>query len=475
MEGQLQELHDLLQARTGHEEQGQRPSYVPSATSSCERLLEKRDSDSRLSNTFYDSLNSPCLPAKYLSQDILSDGQSPQGHPLHGATDDILLTNGLPPSLHSTPIESKGSLAGDTEMHHSSQRQANDMGYSRRQKKMKNSKPVNQDVRVSENEDKATALVEKLPGNVENSNTATGEGNGGISAVQERGLPSDDHDVSDVSFSDEELHLPAGEVSGSSNGESDNFLLAFDHSREGGDTNYIRSPDSRHLHEAKKNLKKAKQLVYGSGTSMERNSEDDRDEERCGRLNTQNLRVEDSQYHVSMKVSATPGQDNSKDVNCRSVGDRSTKSLPNLPHLLQSQYGPRTRTSSNGLSRKKTGDTSGTMCTTMDHSHMTKDPCHMTSGHNHMAEDPSDTIQGHSHMTDDPNHNVMIENHHQGHMTKDQSHMTDSGFAGSEFPSRTATRMDTTGTERDGTLTTSMLQLSADEDDINQQRLLEAT
>ena len=79
-----------------------------------------------------------------------------------------------------------------------------------------------------------------------------------------------------------------------------------------------------------------------------------------------------------------------------------------------------------------------------------------------------------------------------GASDEDQSHMTlpreshmvytgdaDSGFAGSEFPSRTATRMDSSSPDGRGkypsNLASSMLQTMNSEDDANERRFVEAT
>ena len=82
------------------------PSMNPS-----EAMLEKKDSDSRLSSTFYDSLNSPHLPAKYFNQDTSTDNQyqSPQRSPRQTNSTRSPTPSTLPP-CHST---SHGSNTDD--------------------------------------------------------------------------------------------------------------------------------------------------------------------------------------------------------------------------------------------------------------------------------------------------------------------------------------------------------------------------
>ena len=271
---------------------------------------------------------------------------------------------------------------------------------------------------------------------VESSVTVTDEMNNGPGKHHKQDTPSD---VTDVSLSDEHLHL-TDEMSILSN-KNDDYSLTSDHSDEDRGPNLMRSPDSYHLHEAKKNLKKAKKLVYG-GDVINRGNDVINGKgygSSCRSLSRQSS--ERSEIRASMQASTTSSAafDENRDItlNDRSLyvkEDRGTESTSTVPHLLQSQHSPHTRTTGSSPSCEQMANSSGAALTTKDQSHM--------------------TFLG----------------------------LADSGFAGSEFPSRTATRMDTTtgaaSAERDGqrsTLTSSTIQSSFCEDDVDRQKFMEAT
>ena len=271
---------------------------------------------------------------------------------------------------------------------------------------------------------------------VESSVTVMDEMNNGSAKHRKRDTQSD---VTDVSLSDEHLDL-TDEMSILSN-KNDDYSLTSDHSDEDRGPNLMRSPDSHHLHEAKKNLKKAKKLVYGGDVINRGNDVINGNGygSSCRSLSRQSS--EGSEIRASVQASTTSSAtfDENRDItlNDRSLyveEDRGTESTTTVPRLLQSQHSPHTRTTGSSPSREQMANSSGATLTTKDQSHM--------------------TFPG----------------------------LADSGFAGSEFPSRMATRMDTTtgaaSAERErqlSTLTSSTIQSSFCEDDVDRQKFMEAT
>ena len=219
--------------------------------------------------------------------------------------------------------------------------------------------------------------------------------------------------LSDLSDEQEELHLPK-DLSNTS-GRSLSPLDLSQHMIP------VPSPDSLHLLEAKKNLKQAEELGYrGGGHPDNHSSRDD----------------------YSSKTTAQSSGDLSSALNPAMTNRRrNTLTLPlsnlskpsQIPRLIQSQRSPRLQyrgPNSSSYPRQQSQNSSNTT------------------------------------------------NAGGASMNKDHSGMTypgegDSGFAGSEFPSRTATRMDTTNPTR--SLASSVLQSTISEDDANQQRFLEAS
>ena len=214
--------------------------------------------------------------------------------------------------------------------------------------------------------------------------------------------------LSDLSDEEEELHLPK------------DLPNSYDQSPSPLDLSQrmipVPSPDSIHLQEAKKNLKQAEELGYsGSSHPDSHSSRDD----------------------YSNQSNKPITGDSSSTLNPALISRRrNTLSLPlsslnkpsQIPRLIQSQRSPRLLYRGPNSSHQQT-------------------------------QNSSNTVGGGA------------------SMNKDQSGMTypgegDSGFAGSEFPSRTATRMDTTNPTR--SLASSVLQSTISEDDANQQRFLEA-
>ena len=218
--------------------------------------------------------------------------------------------------------------------------------------------------------------------------------------------------LSDLSDEEEELHLPKD-----SSNRSDQSPSPLDLSQR---MIPVPSPDSIHLLEAKKNLKQAEELGYSSNSHPDSHS---------------------SRDDYSSKTTAQSPGDLSSALNPAMTNRRrNTLTLPlsnlskpsQIPRLIQSQ----------------------------------RSPCLHRIGPNSSSY-PRQQTQNSSNTTNAGGASI----------NKDQSVMTypgegDSGFAGSEFPSRTATRMDTTNPAR--SLASSVLQSTISEDDANQQRFLEA-
>ena len=222
--------------------------------------------------------------------------------------------------------------------------------------------------------------------------------------------------LSDLSDEEDELQLPKD-----SPNRSDRSPSPLDLSQH---MIPVPSPDSLHLQEAKKNLKQAEELGYSSNSHPE--SHNRRDD--CSGQSTDRLNQTTAQGPADLSSSLNPGTN----------GRKNTLSLPlshlnkpsQIPRLIQSQHSPRSQ-----------------------------------------CRGPNSSSYPHRQTQNSSNNTA------NGPVNKDQSGMTypgegDSGFAGSEFPSRTATRMDTTNPTR--SLASSVLHSTISEDDANQQRFLEA-
>ena len=193
----------------------------------------------------------------------------------------------------------------------------------------------------------------------------------------------------------------------------------------------VPSPDSLYLQEAKKNLKQAEELGYsGSSHPDSRSSRDDYSSQSDNRTTAQS--------RDDLSPTLDPALTNER-RNTLSLPLSSLEKPSQIPRLIPSQHSPRPRYrrphSSHYPRQQAQYSSNATMTTT-----------------------PANVGVGAS-------------------MSKDQSGVTwpgegDSGFAGSEFPSRTATRMDASIPTR--SLASSMLQSTTSEDDANQQRFLEA-
>ena len=273
------------------------PSMNPS-----EAMLEKKDSDSRLSSTFYDSLNSPHLPAKYFNQDTSTDNQyqSPQGSPRqtnsvrsptpstlppchstsHGsnADDQHQSLQGFPhqttriispspsinPPCQSTPHRSSSysTLSDGSGPRQSSEQQLplNDVSSSARSDtdrhvfenhgKSIHDRESTRNQRVGQRDLNDSSQMEQPVDLAASENHKGGFTPGGQTSNDTLS------DISDIVLSDEELQLP-NETTLSSNESSDQL--------EGRDINLMCSPDSYYLQQAKRNLKRAKKLGYCRG------------------------------------------------------------------------------------------------------------------------------------------------------------------------------------------------------------------
>ena len=395
---QFQEVYDLLRARA-EEEKLNHP--LPSS------LMEKKDSDSHLSNALYDSLNSPFLPTKYLN--AYNQLQSPQGPPLSDGRRS-LSPGVLIPSLSSTPLETNSGahltngavdnvpslkLNGDI----LPSRQHSDIG-SRSEGTNIDKSGSKSDGSASEECNSSTPLEQLIELGVSGHRASGGE---------------DSNTLSDLSDEEEELQLPKDSPNRSNRSPSP--LDLSQHMIP------VPSPDSLHLQEAKKHLKQAEELGYSSNSHTEsHSSRDDCSGQSMDRLN---------------QTTAQRPAGLSSTLNSATNERRNTLSLPvsgpsQIPRLIQSQHSPRPKY---------------------------RDPNPFSYPHRRTQNSSSST------------------NADGAAMNKDQSGVTypgegDSGFAGSEFPSRTATRMDTTNPSR--SLASSVLQSTISEDDANQQRFLEA-
>ena len=238
------------------------------APSSSEGLIEKKDSDSRLSNVLYDSLNSPYLPTKYLSQDTSNSNQqqlSPEGLPHLTNGTESRLPPGIAPTSHSLPQKSNStsgtSLVECTGLHCDAEptsvyppRSESDRGRRerwRRSHSKKDSGALGQE--NGHGEGGGNAEMEQLL-NLE----ATEQVCGDVEEQSHAGMLSD---LSDISSSDEEIHLHSNEAALSA-------VLSDESEHSGGHSvNVMCSPDSYHLQEAKKNLKRAKDFGYSVNNS----------------------------------------------------------------------------------------------------------------------------------------------------------------------------------------------------------------
>ena len=227
--------------------------------------------------------------------------------------------------------------------------------------------------------------------------------------------------LSDLSDEDVELHehLPKD-----SSSRSDRSPSPLDLSQR---MIPVPSPDSLHLQEAKKNLKQAEELGYSSSSHPDSHSSREDYSSRSNDKTTLQIPGDSSS-------TLNPGVTNSRRRNILSLPLSSSSKPSQIPRLIQSQHSPR------------------------PHYRGTNSSTHP----NQRAQNSSNTTASGGGAS----------------TTEDQSVMTyypgegDSGFAGSEFPSRTATRMDTTAPTR--SLASSVLQSTISEDDANQQRFLEA-
>ena len=196
----------------------------------------------------------------------------------------------------------------------------------------------------------------------------------------------------------------------------------------------VPSPDSLHLQEAKRNLKQAEELGYRRSNSHPESHGSSRDGHSSSQSNNNGTTVQRS---GGLSHTPNPAVTNRR-RNTLPMPPLSSTKPSQIPVLIQSQLSPR-------LFYSRGPSSSG------------YHPHH----HRQTQQNSSNTTVGGASM-----------------MNKDdQSGMTypgegDSGFAGSELPSRTATRMDTTNPTR--SLTSSVLQSTTSEDDANQQRFLEA-
>jgi hypothetical protein len=191
------------------------------------------------------------------------------------------------------------------------------------------------------------------------------------------------------------------------------------------------SPDSLHLQEAKRNLKQAEELGYRRSNSHPESlgSRDD----HSSQSNNKTMVQSSSDLSHTLNPAVTNRRRNTLTL----PPSRSSKPSQ-IPRLVQSQLSPR--------------------------------PCY---------RGPNSSGYPHSHHRQ-TQQNFSNTTASGASMNKeDQSGLTypgegDSGFAGSEFPSRTATRMDTTTNPTRSLTSSSVLQSTTSEDDANQQRFLEA-
>ena len=195
----------------------------------------------------------------------------------------------------------------------------------------------------------------------------------------------------------------------------------------------VPSPDSLHLQEAKRNLKQAEELGYRRSNSHPESHGSSRDDHPSSQSNNNGTTIQSSD---GLSRTPNPAVTNRR-RNTLPVPPLSSTKPSQIPRLIQSQLSPRPFYS-------RGPNSSGY------HPH-----------HRQTQQNSSNTTVGGASMMN----------------KEDQSGMTypgegDSGFAGSELPSRTATRMDTTNPTR--SLTSSVLQSTTSEDDANQQRFLEA-
>ena len=230
-------------------------------------------------------------------------------------------------------------------------------------------------------------------------------------------------DLSDILPSDEdELHLPKDTPN-----RSDRSPIPSDLSH----MNPVPSPDSLYLQEAKTNLKRAKELGYSN------NSHSSRDDHSSPSISQQDETTTESHADAtasSSTLDTAAGIDGRK--NALSLRLSNLKDKPSqIPRLIQSQHSPRPHLRGPSSNYARYGRPTQNSSTTATHKDQT-----------------STTFPGEG----------------------------DSGFAGSELPSRTATRMDTSSLEgrergQSSSMASSVLQSTISEDDANQQRFVEAT
>ena len=383
----------MLHARTKEEQ-----SSNPPASTTPEGSIGKKDSDSHMSNTFYDSLDSPFLPAKYLTQDTSTyhQHQSPSpgvevdapSHSNNSAT--LTNANGLHHGNERPSRLQKGFLPPS---HHSDSHRSGSASSS------KSGKDVAGEQDGQEESDSGTPLEQLIELG------ASGHLGGGGGDIDDGGEQSQSDTLSDLSDV-----LPSDD--GSDHSGSQRMRLE-------------QSPDSFHLQEAKRNLKRAEELGYsirnrGGGYSIRNGGGGD---SHSGRIshNSLNGRKDRDEEGAQVPVGTTAP----------------TVTTNGGKNILPSQ-----------LSRKA-------------------------------SQIPRPTYSSRSTSSSPHQQQVLLNS-----SAKDHSHMTfpgeaDSGFAGSELPSRTATRMDAVspvgGRRYRNNLASSVLQSTASEDELNQQKFVEAT
>ena len=408
----------MLHARSEEEKESNLP--LPEAPSSP---IQKKDSDSRLSSAFYDSLNSPYLPTKYLDHEASTDNQlqSPQGPPPLSNGRKALSPGALHPSLSSTPLESKSTThltngAVDSQQLLLNQKK-NILQTGERSRHSRDSDTDNSHSKSGENtpsENDSSTPLEQL---IELG--ASGH------RVDDKNRDEEPTTFSDLSDEEEELHVHINLPEDSSNG-SDRSPSPLDLSRC---MTPVPSPDSLHLQEAKRNLKQAEELGYRSSSHPE--SRGSREDHPGSQSNNNGMTVQSS---GGLSHTPNPAMTNRR-RNTLSLPPSSSNKPSQIPRLIQSQLSPR--------------------------------PFHRgpnSSGyhpqHRQVQQNSSNTTVAGASMSKEDQSGIAYPGE------------GDSGFAGSEFPSRTATRMDTTNPTR--SLTSSVLQSTTSEDDANQQRFLEA-